>query len=220
MKIQQALNISMKKNINLFHIYLIFILALAGCAGQQVNNESASIYQQGMDAATQGDYATAFDLYKKSANMGNDDAQLALGEDLNGNLITIIRERAQELAQEQKSEFILIDGPPAVGFAVASAIAACDVAVVVIEPSPSAIHDLYKSKQLANRYEVPIVCLINKSDLNPIMTKRVKKYCIDNAIPLIGEIPFSTLLMENQMQGEFSPINEIEMAWWRLLDCI
>ena len=79
MKIQQALNLSMKKNINLFHIYLIFILALAGCAGQQVNEESASIYQQGMDAATQGDYATAFDLYKKSANMGNDDAQLALG---------------------------------------------------------------------------------------------------------------------------------------------
>ena len=147
-------------------------------------------------------------------------AQLALGEDLNGNLIAILRDRAQELAKEKKSDIILIDGPPAVGFAVVSAIAGADVAVVIIEPAPSAIHDLYKSQQLANRYEVPVVCLINKSDLNPEMTENVKKYCIENAIPLIGEIPFSTLLMETQMQAEFSPIKEIELVWKWLLSCI
>jgi MinD superfamily P-loop ATPase len=129
-------------------------------------------------------------------------AQLALGEDLNGNLITILRERARELAEEQSQKLILIDGPPAVGFAVASAIAAADVAVVVIEPGPSAIHDLHKSQQLTERYDVPSVCLINKCDLNPEMTAKVKAYCKENGIPLIGEIPFDALFMEAQLDGK------------------
>ena len=139
-------------------------------------------------------------------------AQLALGEDLNGSLITILRERARELAEEQAQDLILIDGPPAVGFAVASAIAGADVAVVVIEPVPSAIHDLHKSQQLAERYEVPSVCLINKCDLNPEMTTKVKTYCKENGIPLIGEIPFDALFMEAQLDGkplaEFAPNSE------------
>ncbi len=152
-------------------------------------------------------------------------AQLALGEDLNGNLIAILRDRAQELAEENKSDIILIDGPPAVGFAVAAAIAGANVAVVVIEPAPSAIHDLHKSQQLANRYEVPIVCLINKSDLNPEMTEKVKEYCIENTIPLIGEIPFSSNIMETQLQGNLidmqsgdNVVKEINLAWKRLLE--
>ncbi len=139
-------------------------------------------------------------------------AQLALGEDLNGSLITILRERARELAEEQNQDLILIDGPPAVGFAVASAIAGADVAVVVIEPGPSAIHDLHKSQQLAERYEVASVCLINKCDLNPEMTTKVKTYCKENGIPLIGEIPFDPLFMEAQLEGkplaEYAPNSE------------
>lgn len=129
-------------------------------------------------------------------------AQLALGEDLNGSLITILRDRARELAEEQKQELILIDGPPAVGFAVASAIAGADMAVVVLEPVPSAIHDLHKSQQLAERYEIPTVCLINKSDLNPEMTEQIKDYCKENGIPLIGEIPFDVLFMEAQLASK------------------
>jgi MinD superfamily P-loop ATPase len=129
-------------------------------------------------------------------------AQLALGEDLNGSLISILRERARELAQEKKSDFILIDGPPAMGFAVASAIALSDITVVVIESSPSAIHDLHKSIQLAKRYEVPAVCLINKSDLNPKMTDEIKAYCNKNGISLIGEIPFDVQFMEAQLASK------------------
>jgi len=136
-------------------------------------------------------------------------AQLALGEDLNGSLITILRERARELAEELHEDLILIDGPPAVGFAVASAIASADVAVIVIEPVPSAIHDLHKSQQLAERYEVAPVCLINKSDLNPQMTNDLKVYCKENGIPLIGEIPFDVQFMEAQLASksiiEFAP---------------
>ena len=127
-------------------------------------------------------------------------AQLALGEDLNGSLINILREKAREIAAEKQKELILIDGPPAMGFAVASAIATADLAVVILEPGLSAIHDLHKSLQLAKRYEVPAVCLINKSDLNPEMTQKIKTYCKDNFIQIIGEIPFSMLFMEAQSQ--------------------
>ena len=136
-------------------------------------------------------------------------AQLALGEDLNGGLITILREKAHELAMEKNKDLILIDGPPAMGFAVASAIASADIAVVIIEPGPSAIHDLHKSAQLAERYDIPVVCLINKSDINPVMTKKLEVYCNENGIPLIGEIPFDMQFIEAQLASksiiEFAP---------------
>ena len=139
-------------------------------------------------------------------------AQLALGEDLNGKLISIIREKAQEQALAEAKDLVLIDGPPAVGFAIASTIAGVDVAVLVLEPTPSAISDLKKSKQLTERYEVPMVCLLNKSDLNPEMALQVKEYCGENEIPLIGEIPFDSLFIESQMAGqtvvEFAPDSE------------
>ena len=143
-------------------------------------------------------------------------AQLALGEDLNGKLISIIREKAQEQARAEGSDLVLIDGPPAVGFAVASSIAGADLAVLVLEPMPSAIHDLHKSIQLAERYEVPVVCLMNKCDLNPQMTQQVKDYCKENGIPLIGEIPFDTLFVEAQLAGkslpEYAPKSDIVAA--------
>ncbi|RUA30128.1 MAG: hypothetical protein DSY76_02740 [Bacteroidetes bacterium] len=139
-------------------------------------------------------------------------AQLALGEDLNGKLISIIREKAQEQALAEAKDLVLIDGPPAVGFAIASTIAGVDVAVLVLEPTPSAISDLQKSKQLTERYEVPMVCLLNKSDLNPEMALQVKEYCGENEIPLIGEILFDSLFIESQMVGqtvvEFAPDSE------------
>ncbi|MCK5856344.1 MAG: AAA family ATPase [Bacteroidales bacterium] len=132
-------------------------------------------------------------------------AQLALGEDLNGSLITILRERARELAQDKKTDMILIDGPPAMGFAVASAIALSSLTVVVVEPVPSAIHDLHKSIQLAKRYDVPSVCLINKSDLNIEMTNQLKEYCIVNDITVIGEIPFDIQFMQAQLASKTMP---------------
>jgi len=151
-------------------------------------------------------------------------AQLALGEDLNGSLINIIREQARELAQEKQSDYILIDGPPAMGFAVASAIALSDVAVVVIEPSPSAIHDLHKSIQLVKRYEVPVVCLINKSDLNSEMTKEIKNYCNKNGISLNGEIPFDVQFMEAQLASktivEYAPNSQTSVLIKQCLDSI
>lgn len=129
-------------------------------------------------------------------------ALLAPGEDLNGKLISLIREKAQEQAIAEGNDLVIIDGPPAVGFAVASTIAGTDLAVVILEPMPSAIHDLHKSKQLAERYEVPVVCMVNKSDLNPEMTLQVKDYCKENEIPFVGEIPFDALFVEAQLAGQ------------------
>ena len=129
-------------------------------------------------------------------------ARLAPGEDLNGKLIGIIREHARELAEKQGKEMVLVDGPPAMGFAVASAIAGADMAIVLIEPATRAVHDLHKAIQLSARYEVPVACLVNKSDLNEEMTREVVRYCRANSIPYLGAIPFDMAFMESQLQGK------------------
>lgn len=139
--------------------------------------------------------------------------QLAPGEDLNGKLITIIRDRGIELAQELEVDTMLIDGPPAVGYAVASAIAGANLAVVVLEPVPSAIHDLYKAQQLALRYQVPIVCVINKCDLNTSMSQELDAYCQKNGIPIIGQIPFHQSFRDTKISNAsfFERVNSTEI---------
>ncbi len=113
-------------------------------------------------------------------------AQLAPGEDLNGSLISIIREKALEIAQNEDYDTILIDGPPAVGYAVASAITNSDLALLILDTSVSAVHDLHKAVQLCKRYEVEPACIINKSDINPAKAIKIKDYCRENEIRFLG----------------------------------
>ena len=129
-------------------------------------------------------------------------ARLALGEDLNGSLISILREKAVEIAKKESYDTILIDGPPAVGYAVASAITHTDLALVLLDTSVSAVHDLHKAVQLCKRYEVDAACIINKSDINPEKATEIKEYCKENNIRFLGEIPFDMAVMESQLQAQ------------------
>lgn len=148
-------------------------------------------------------------------------AQLALGEELNGKLISIIRDRAKEMAQEQNKDLILIDGPPAVGYAVVSSFIGADLAIVVVEPGPGAIHDLHKASQLTKRYNVPMACIVNKSNLNPQLTNEILNYCKENKIPVFGEIPFEMAVMQANMQsvmlseiaGGSEVLKKVEEIW-------
>jgi len=67
----------------------------------------------------------------------------------------------------------------------------CPEPGVITEPTLSGIHDIQRVEALCRHFRVPALVCINKYDINPENTGTIKDYCLQNQVPVIGEIPFS-----------------------------
>ncbi|OIQ54318.1 ATP-binding protein [Neomoorella thermoacetica] len=117
-------------------------------------------------------------------------AQLGIAEDNSGKLVTLVRQEARRLAQENNASLIITDGPPGIGCPVISSLAGVTLALVVTEPTVAGRHDLERVLSLASHFKVPVAVCINKYDLAPEKTREIEAYCHDAAITIAGKIPF------------------------------
>lgn len=62
--------------------------------------------------------------------------------------------------------------------------------LAVTEPTPAGIHDLQRVAGLCGHFSVPLVVCINKYDLDPTNSGRIRGWCATNGIAVAGEIPF------------------------------
>jgi MinD superfamily P-loop ATPase len=148
-------------------------------------------------------------------------ALLFPGESNSGKLVTLVRQNAQRIARETGSGGILIDGPPGLGCPVIASITGVDVGLVVTEPTVSGIHDMKRVLKLLNHFNVlPLVC-INKFDINGENTKRIRGFCAEHQISVVGEIPFDSVATEAMVSEKpvviYSPENavsrELQEIW-------
>ena len=79
-------------------------------------------------------------------------ASLKAGEEASGKLVSEVRRRASEIALTEKSEIVLIDGPPGVGCPVIASLTGVDLAVLVAEPTKSGVHDLKRVLAVARHF--------------------------------------------------------------------
>ena len=126
-------------------------------------------------------------------------ARLGIAEENSGKLVTLVRNQAKMLAEKEKLDYVLVDGPPGVGCPVISSITGVDLVVAVTEPTLSGIHDLQRVLQVAGQFRVPALVVINKYDLNREMSDRIAQFCDENGIPLVGKIPFDTVMVDALM---------------------
>lgn len=117
-------------------------------------------------------------------------AQLGIAEDNSGKLVTLVRQEARRLAQENNASLIITDGPPGIGCPVISSLAGVTLALVVTEPTVAGRHDLERVLSLASHFKVPVTVCINKYDLAPEKTREIEDYCHNAAITIAGKIPF------------------------------
>jgi MinD superfamily P-loop ATPase len=120
--------------------------------------------------------------------------QLLPGEDLSGKLVTEVRARAMSLAEAHGSSLMLIDGPPGVGCPAIASITNTELLVAVTEPTISGEHDLVRLVALARRLGVPVVVVLNKSDLSSAGALRVRERVAAEGLDMLGEIPFDPQL--------------------------
>ncbi len=82
----------------------------------------------------------------------------------------------------------LIDCSPGTSCNVVKGLEGADYAVLVTEPTKFGLHDLKLAVKLVRDMDIRFGIVINRSDENSEM---IRTYCSDEAITLLGEIPFS-----------------------------
>ena len=128
-------------------------------------------------------------------------ARLGIGEENSGKLVSEVRKKAKEIAEQKNLDFIIIDGPPGIGCPVISSLSGTDLALVVTEPTLAGMHDMERVVQMASHFKTRTACCINKFDINLQNSVQIESWCRKNSIPLIGKIPFDEEVTKSMVQG-------------------
>ncbi len=154
-------------------------------------------------------------------------AQLFPGEENSGRLVTLLKQRAREIAEDKGYSMVLSDGAPGIGCPVISSLAGTDLAVVVTEPTPSGLHDLKRVAELCDQFKTKVTVFINKFDLNPDQTTAIEDYCRERGYQVICKFPHDNAVTEAMVKGRV--INEcennaatqlLETAWENMLNLL
>jgi len=148
-------------------------------------------------------------------------ARLWPGMENSGKLVSLVKQNAKKIAEENHHEIILIDCPPGIGCPVIASLSDVTLGLVVVEPTLSGIHDLKRALQLLDHFNVePIVC-VNKHDLNTDNTKSIQEFCREENIEVAGLVPFDPTVTKAMVAGypvvEYapdSPASKAMMSMW------
>ncbi len=154
-------------------------------------------------------------------------AKLGVAAENSGKLVSLIKQKAKELAEKDKYDYIIIDGPPGIGCSVIATIGGMDLVLAVAEPTVSGIHDLERVTKVAFHFKIPVAVCINKYDINLDNTKLIEDECRHHNIPVVGRISYDKSVPKSivncQPLVEYSNnrvSDEIKQVWQRILEII
>jgi MinD superfamily P-loop ATPase len=129
-------------------------------------------------------------------------AELGIAEENSGLLVSLVRNQAKVLAEDQGLETIVVDGPPGIGCPVIASITGTSAVLIVTEPTLSGLHDLERVGGLAGHFKIPTLACVNKFDLNEEMSNQIADYCAKNQIEMVGRIPYDTAVTHAMVAGK------------------
>ncbi len=128
-------------------------------------------------------------------------AKLGIAEENSGKLVAKIRQVSKEIAERDKLDYVIVDGPPGIGCPVIASLSGMDCAVVVTEPTLSGLHDAKRVIEVCTHFKVPVKMVINKYDHNIYMTQEVEAYCRSGGIEIVGKILFDSSIPKTLVKG-------------------
>ena len=174
--------------------YRIDPLACEGCASCFYQCPDQAIYIEEQQAGLWFQSGTRFGpLFH---------AHLFAGQENSGKLVTMVKQNGRLLAQDERRELLIVDGPPGIGCPVIAASAGADLALLVTEPTLSGVHDLGRILGTVHHFRVPALVLINKADVNPARTAEIEAHCRAEGIDLAGRLPYDTVVTEAMVRGQ------------------
>ncbi|KPK96291.1 (4Fe-4S)-binding protein [bacterium SM23_31] len=118
-------------------------------------------------------------------------AKLGIAEENSGKLVTLVRQNAKKIAEEQHKDHVIIDGPPGIGCPVVASITNTDLALIITEPTLSGIHDMERVAAVAEHFGIQTKVVINKYDINLKNTRDIRTICQNKNIEVLAQLPFS-----------------------------
>ena len=128
-------------------------------------------------------------------------AQMEIGSEGSGKLITVLRKQAKA---NPKQELIISDGSPGIGCPVIASITSTDAALIVTEPTQSGMADLERIVNLCKQFKIKTLVCINKADINEQIAEEIERYCNTNGLLLAGRIPYDDTVLRSV--NELKPI--------------
>jgi len=118
------------------------------------------------------------------------------GQESTGKLVAALRDAGSRAGRETAADLVLVDGPPGTGCPVLAASTGVDLALLVTEPSLSALQDLERVLDTLQHFGTPAVACINKADLHAGLAARIRSFLRRRDVPLVGEISFEPAMRD------------------------
>jgi len=144
-------------------------------------------------------------------------AQLYPGETGSGKIVDEVKKRAEDFSYE----VMILDAPAGTGCPVIAAVKDVDFAVLVTEPTPSALADLERALEVVNYFRVPWGLVINKWDINGQFAKKIE---IKYQKQLLGKVSYDQKIFRSIanlipiMRTDLKAKREIKTIYRHLLD--
>ncbi|MBN1764589.1 MAG: ATP-binding protein [Sedimentisphaerales bacterium] len=126
-------------------------------------------------------------------------ARLGIAEENSGKLVTLVRNQAKKIAEENNLDLVIIDGSPGIGCPVIASITGADLVLVVTEPTLSGQHDLERVMKLTRHFNIQTMVCINKWDLNKELTDKMENQARAAHIGVAGRICYDNDITQAQI---------------------
>jgi len=118
--------------------------------------------------------------------------KLIPGESGSGKIVHELKKEGDEIARERGAELVLVDAPAGIGCPVIAAVAGCDYAIGVLEPTPAGMKNLERALEMVEYFKIPYCIVMNKVGISrENERKAVRRFGrkIAARIPYDEEIP-------------------------------
>lgn len=154
----------------------------------------------------------------KNYNINIVSSELKLGELASGEVVSEVRNKAEEISKKIKPKITIIDSAAGIGCPVIASLVGTDYIVAVTEPTPSALHDLKRVLYLASHFKIKHGIIINKFDLEKRFYKKIESFAKKNKIPIIGKIPYKKDFIDSTIK--MKPVVEINPEYKKIFQNI
>ena len=127
-------------------------------------------------------------------------ARLRMGRGNSGKLVTEVKTAMLKNAPD--CPLAIVDGSPGIGCPVIASISGMDLALIVAEPSLSGFSDLERLVKSTATMQTKLAVCVNKWDVSPKNTEKIRDFCGENSIPFLGTIPYDRAASAAINQGK------------------
>lgn len=151
-------------------------------------------------------------------------ARLAVAAENSGKLVTQLRKTAQQLAGSMGLELVICDGSPGIGCPVIASLTGASLALFIVEPTASGLHDFRRVAELSAQLGVPGIMAVNKADLNLDMAWQLEQLAQRHGIVVAGRIPYdpaftrAQIARQSVVEASDGPAPQALRALWTTVD--